>query len=243
MLEPRRYNLADLVGLTPRFAGTQQHERYAGLQASLKEPADGGRAIKAQGHHQLVDLLEHPRGHARRPSDLGPYAAAPVCAFSALFLVNQNARPVQASRRATSALDLVDPAGSVAVAGGRKQAGAHGNGASSLLAFTFRASRGAPCTNALLDMRGFPPGPAAMAQHIHSPQSDPRASADSAGPVVYTVAEFCSAHKISRSKLYQLWRAGTGPRSIKIGSRNLITAESASEWRRQLEGGGLSSSS
>jgi len=82
-----------------------------------------------------------------------------------------------------------------------------------------------------------------MAQHIHSPQSDPRASADSAGPVVYTVAEFCSAHKISRSKLYQLWRAGTGPRSIKIGSRNLITAESASEWRRQLEGGGLSSSS
>ena len=102
---------------------------------------------------------------------------------------------------------------------------------------TFRAASGAPCTNALLDVRMFPLGPAAMTQHTHPPQSDPSASADSAGPVVYTITEFCSAHKISRSKLYQLWRAGAGPRSIKIGSRNLITAQSASEWRRQLEGG------
>jgi hypothetical protein len=77
-----------------------------------------------------------------------------------------------------------------------------------------------------------------MAQHIHSPQSDPSASADSAGPVVYTIIEFCSAHKISRSKLYELWRSGIGPRAIKIGSKNLITAEAASEWRRQLEAGG-----
>jgi hypothetical protein len=54
-------------------------------------------------------------------------------------------------------------------------------------------------------------------------------------PVVFTVAEFCSAHKISRSKLYQLWHSGIGPRSIKIGSKNLITADAACEWRRQLE--------
>jgi predicted DNA-binding transcriptional regulator AlpA len=80
-----------------------------------------------------------------------------------------------------------------------------------------------------------------MARHIHSPQSDRIAGADVPtivmAPVVYTVAEFCAAYKISRSKLYELWRSGIGPRAIKIGSKNLITAEAASEWRRQLEAG------
>jgi len=73
-----------------------------------------------------------------------------------------------------------------------------------------------------------------MAQHIHSPQND-RVADDVSAIVMYTITEFCSAHKISRSKLYQLWRAGTGPRSVKIGSRNLITAEAACAWRQQLE--------
>jgi hypothetical protein len=69
--------------------------------------------------------------------------------------------------------------------------------------------------------------------HTHFP-SDRIAGADvpAMAPVVYTVAEFCSAHKISRSKLYELWRSGIGPRSIKLGSKNLITAEAACEWRR-----------
>ena len=71
------------------------------------------------------------------------------------------------------------------------------------------------------------------------PQSDRIAGADVPAivmaPLVYTIAEFCSAHKISRSKLYQLWRSGIGPRAIKIGSKNLITAEAACAWRRQLE--------
>ncbi len=71
------------------------------------------------------------------------------------------------------------------------------------------------------------------------PQSDRIPGADVPAivmaPVIFTVAEFCSAHRISRSKLYQLWRSGIGPRSIKVGSKNLITAEAASEWRRQLE--------
>lgn len=75
-----------------------------------------------------------------------------------------------------------------------------------------------------------------MSRLTHSPLIDCIAGADvPAIPVVYTVAEFCSAHKISRSKLYQLWRSGMGPRTIKIGSKNLITAEAANAWRRQLE--------
>jgi hypothetical protein len=72
--------------------------------------------------------------------------------------------------------------------------------------------------------------------HTHLP-SDRIAAADvpAMAPVVYTVTEFCVAHKISRSKLYQLWRSGMGPRAVKIGSKNLITAEAACEWRRQLQ--------
>ena len=76
--------------------------------------------------------------------------------------------------------------------------------------------------------------------HTPSPQGDRIAGADvqaivKASVVVYTIAEFCAAHKLSRSKLYQLWRSGIGPRSIKIGSKNLITAEAACAWRRELE--------
>ena len=80
--------------------------------------------------------------------------------------------------------------------------------------------------------------------HSYSQQRDRIAGADlpTIGPLVYTVSEFCTAHKISRSKLYELWRSGIGPRAIKIGSKNLITAEAACEWRRQLEAGGRSSS-
>ena len=79
-----------------------------------------------------------------------------------------------------------------------------------------------------------------MSRVTHSPQSDPIAGADVISPVVYTVAEFCSAHKISRSKLYQLWRTGIGPRSMEVGARNLLTAEAACAWRRQLDGVGSS---
>jgi hypothetical protein len=53
---------------------------------------------------------------------------------------------------------------------------------------------------------------------------------------VYTVAEFCSAHRISRSKLYQLWLAGEGPRVIVVGTRKLISTEAAAAWRSTREG-------
>ena len=51
----------------------------------------------------------------------------------------------------------------------------------------------------------------------------------------FTVAEFCDAHRISRAKLYQLWKAGTGPRVLRIGSKVLITFEAAADWRRERE--------
>ena len=51
----------------------------------------------------------------------------------------------------------------------------------------------------------------------------------------YTIAEFCEAYRISRSMLYKLFAEGTGPRLIKIGTKNLISAEAAADWRRERE--------
>jgi hypothetical protein len=51
----------------------------------------------------------------------------------------------------------------------------------------------------------------------------------------FTVDEFCSAHRISRSKLYQMWNAGIGPRIMRIGTKVLITIEAAEAWRRERE--------
>jgi hypothetical protein len=51
----------------------------------------------------------------------------------------------------------------------------------------------------------------------------------------YTVDEFCTAHRISRSKLYELWVRGKGPRYIQIDTKKIISIEAASDWRRDLE--------
>lgn len=51
----------------------------------------------------------------------------------------------------------------------------------------------------------------------------------------FTIAEFCTAHRISRTHLHNLMRTGRGPRVMKLGRRVLIAAEAAADWRRQLE--------
>ena len=49
------------------------------------------------------------------------------------------------------------------------------------------------------------------------------------------IQEFCAAHGISRSLLFQLWREGRGPRRMVIGRTIRITREAAAEWRRDVE--------
>jgi dephospho-CoA kinase len=51
----------------------------------------------------------------------------------------------------------------------------------------------------------------------------------------FTIAEFCEAHRISRSQLYKLWAAGTGPPFMRVGSKIIITNEAAADWRREGE--------
>jgi hypothetical protein len=64
----------------------------------------------------------------------------------------------------------------------------------------------------------------------------------------FTVSEFCDAHRISRSKLYQMWAAGAGPRYMQVGAKKIISVEAAADFRRDLEaasriGGGRSTAS
>jgi hypothetical protein len=49
----------------------------------------------------------------------------------------------------------------------------------------------------------------------------------------FTISEFCAEHRISRSKLYQLWAAGQGPQYKRIGVKRIITTEQAAEWRQR----------
>jgi hypothetical protein len=66
-----------------------------------------------------------------------------------------------------------------------------------------------------------------LAEHAGGRQEAERAA--------YTVSEFCDTHRISRSKLYQLWAIGAGPRFIQVGTKKIITVEAASDWRRDGE--------
>ena len=51
----------------------------------------------------------------------------------------------------------------------------------------------------------------------------------------FSVFGFCVSHGLSRSKLYDMWRRGQGPRVMKCGTRTLISVEAAGAWRRARE--------
>jgi hypothetical protein len=51
-------------------------------------------------------------------------------------------------------------------------------------------------------------------------------------PVAFTIAEFCNEHRISVSHYYDLRKEGLGPKEMVLGSRRVISAEAAAEWRR-----------
>jgi hypothetical protein len=48
----------------------------------------------------------------------------------------------------------------------------------------------------------------------------------------FTVTEFCAAFRVSRTKLYELWKAGIGPVFYYVGHRRFIAADAALVWQR-----------
>jgi predicted DNA-binding transcriptional regulator AlpA len=53
-------------------------------------------------------------------------------------------------------------------------------------------------------------------------------------PQAYSIAQFCTAHSISRATFYNLLNQGRAPAVMKVGKRTLISIESALEWRERL---------
>jgi excisionase family DNA binding protein len=53
--------------------------------------------------------------------------------------------------------------------------------------------------------------------------------------LMFSVAEFCHAHGISRGTFYKLLGEGRGPKAVKIGRRTLISNQAAEAWRRRIE--------
>ena len=51
----------------------------------------------------------------------------------------------------------------------------------------------------------------------------------------YTVDEFCAAERLSRVRLYQLWKEGKGPRFYRNGRCRRITHRARFDWQAQME--------
>jgi excisionase family DNA binding protein len=52
---------------------------------------------------------------------------------------------------------------------------------------------------------------------------------------VFTVEQFCKWASISRSTLYQMWEAGTGPQHFHAGTARRISRQAAREWLLERE--------
>jgi predicted DNA-binding transcriptional regulator AlpA len=52
-------------------------------------------------------------------------------------------------------------------------------------------------------------------------------------PLAFSVQEFCALHGISRSYFYLLVQRGLAPRTMRLGSRVLISVEEATRWRAE----------
>jgi predicted DNA-binding transcriptional regulator AlpA len=49
-----------------------------------------------------------------------------------------------------------------------------------------------------------------------------------------TIDQFCADHSISRAMFYRLQKEGKAPRTMRAGSKQLISEEAAAEWRQVM---------
>jgi len=49
----------------------------------------------------------------------------------------------------------------------------------------------------------------------------------------FSIKEFCERHGISQSFFFKLRNRGLGPRTMRLGTRVLITREDARQWRKR----------
>jgi hypothetical protein len=79
-------------------------------------------------------------------------------------------------------------------------------------------------------------GPLRRALATKASLQEDSAPKDRAHPsVVYTIEEFCVAHRISRAYFYVLLRSGNGPKTYTAGRRRYISLQAAAAWVRHNE--------
>jgi hypothetical protein len=54
-------------------------------------------------------------------------------------------------------------------------------------------------------------------------------------PMALSIRQFCAGHNISIDTYFRMARVGTGPQTMRVGGRTLISIESAAAWRRARE--------
>jgi predicted DNA-binding transcriptional regulator AlpA len=62
-----------------------------------------------------------------------------------------------------------------------------------------------------------------------------KATSNSTPAEAFSIAEFCAAHRISRTTYYNLVESGLAPTQMNIGRRRLISREAAEKWRARME--------
>jgi hypothetical protein len=66
----------------------------------------------------------------------------------------------------------------------------------------------------------------------HSPAREGRrALRSTVEALAFTVNQFCASHNISKTRLYQEWKAGRGPEFYTEGAHRRISAEAAARYR------------
>ena len=69
---------------------------------------------------------------------------------------------------------------------------------------------------------------------LSMPPASPSPYQGRAPPLLgYSIREFCGAVGISVSYFYELKQAGLAPRTMKLGSRRIISVEEAQKWCRE----------
>jgi len=92
------------------------------------------------------------------------------------------------------------------------------------------------------DQSNHPPGPPQANRIEVTPRRNPKNNdikkqVRNRGPPThaFSIQEFCDAHRISRSRYYELKKQGLTPIEMIVGRKRLISFEAADLWRRERE--------
>jgi hypothetical protein len=72
-------------------------------------------------------------------------------------------------------------------------------------------------------------------ERAHRPRGPPEDQCGDGDVDAYSIRRFCERHDISAAFFHKLRALGLGPVVMKVGTRTLISRESAAEWRRARE--------